>query len=147
MWMLSLGLAATQGGAKVNSIIRSMNRLDIAECSPEDWEGLIRQPSIALSRSTLPALSELGRAVGVVFIGIILDVLCHIPKCAVTGDYSWLVFTIAAVAAATNCSGAAGRRIEPMQPATGSAQRPALRGRRQRAHPRVSTRVLPQKRE
>lgn len=89
-WLLSLKLAAALGAAKVDAIRRSVQRLDVATCSQEEWEVQVRQPTIKLSHEVLPALTKWGSGIATIFIGIFGEWLCFIPLAVGTGDYGWV---------------------------------------------------------
>eukprot|EP01046_Picozoa_sp_COSAG06_P003427 COSAG06_NODE_134_length_22423_cov_17.315445_8_plen_418_part_00 len=92
-WLLSLKLAAALGAAKVDTISRNVERLDVATCSQEEWEVQVRQPAIKLSHEVLPALTEWGAGIGALFVGMFGAWLCNIPYEIGTGDYGRLIGT------------------------------------------------------
>ena len=90
-WLLSLKLAATLGAAKVTAVRSNAEALDVAACSPEEWEVQVRQPAIALAKEVLPALTEWGSGIGAVGIGAFGFWLCLVPEAVVLRDYSTLI--------------------------------------------------------
>jgi hypothetical protein len=90
-WLLSLKLAASLGAAKVDTISHSVERLGVATCSQEVWEAQVRQPAIKLSHEVLPALTEWGAGIGVLFVGMFGAWLCAIPYDIGTGDYGGVI--------------------------------------------------------
>ena len=79
VWALSLRLAAALAAAKVDAINRSLESLDVATCADEEWDAQVRQPAIKLARDILPALSEWGPTIGVVFVGASATILSYVP--------------------------------------------------------------------
>ena len=86
LWLLSLKFAAALAQARVDAINQAIEGLDVAACPAEDWEAQVRQPMIELARTTLPALTAFGPAIGMTFIGQIGAVLCVIPLAVLRGQ-------------------------------------------------------------
>ena len=79
VWVLSLRLAAALAAAKVDAVNRNLKSLDVATCADEEWDAQVRQPAIKLARDILPALSEWGPTIGVVFVGASATILSYVP--------------------------------------------------------------------
>ena len=79
VWVLSLRLATALAAARVDVINRNLDSLDVATCTDEEWDAQVRQPAIKLARDILPALSEWGPTIGVVFVGASATILSYVP--------------------------------------------------------------------
>ena len=64
MYLMQFKLEATLARTKVDRLTRRVARLDMETCTDDDSESKVRQPTIELAQTTLPALTRMGPAIG-----------------------------------------------------------------------------------